>query len=81
MTVTTKELRIQPGRILSQVNNGQEIIITYRGKNCARIVPLFDRSVIEKADEEIFGMWKDNKKTKDVDAFINNLRRGRTFDY
>jgi antitoxin (DNA-binding transcriptional repressor) of toxin-antitoxin stability system len=37
MEITTKQLRIQSGRIISQVNNGQEIIITYRGKACAKL--------------------------------------------
>jgi prevent-host-death family protein len=72
MTVTTKELRVSPGRVLAQVGTGQEIIVTYRGKNFAKIVPIVD----EKLDAELCGMWKDREDTKDVDAYINKIRRG-----
>jgi prevent-host-death family protein len=47
MEVTTKQLRIQPGRIIAQVSDGQEIIITYRGKACAKIVPINDRNTVD----------------------------------
>jgi antitoxin (DNA-binding transcriptional repressor) of toxin-antitoxin stability system len=43
MEITTKQLRIQPGRIISQVNNRQEITATYRGKACAKIIPINNR--------------------------------------
>ena len=40
MQITTKELRIQPGRIIDQVANGEEITVTFRGKALARIIPI-----------------------------------------
>jgi len=40
MKVTTKQLRIEPGRIISQVDAVKEITITYRGKPRAKIVPI-----------------------------------------
>ena len=43
MEVSTKELRIQPGKIIDQVVNGQEITVTYRGKALAKIIPLKNR--------------------------------------
>lgn len=58
MEITAKQLRIQPGRILSQINNGQEIIITYRGKACAKIIPIKNIN-LEESDDELFGMWKE----------------------
>ena len=43
MKVTTKQLRIEPGRIISQVDTVKEITITYRGKPRAKIVPISSR--------------------------------------
>jgi len=40
MEVTTKQLRIEPGRIISQVDTVHEITVTYRGKPRAKIVPI-----------------------------------------
>jgi prevent-host-death family protein len=74
MEITTKQLRIQPGRIISQVTNGQEITITYRGKACARIIPVNGHFLSKDSDDELFGIWKDRK---DMDEYIRNIRRGR----
>lgn len=80
MEVTTKELRIQPGRIIDRVASGQEVTITFRGKALAKIVPI--KKTAKKADAEetpLFGMWKDDAATQDVDAHVRELRKGRTF--
>ena len=81
MEVTTKQLRIQPGRIISQVNNGQEITVTYRGKPCAKIIPInkqnFDLQNLEETDNELFCMWKDREDMEDVEQYVRNMRKGR----
>jgi prevent-host-death family protein len=78
MEITTKQLKIQPGRIISQVNNGQEITITYRGKAYARIIPVKDGNFLLKDfDDELFGIWKDRKDMDNVDEYIRKIRRGR----
>jgi len=79
MEVTTKQLRIQPGKIISQVENGQEITVTYRGKPCAKIIPLTNRISVdpEVSDDELFGIWKNRKETENVELYIRNLRKGR----
>jgi prevent-host-death family protein len=78
MEITTKQLRIQPGRIISQVNKGQEITITYRGKACAKIIPIAGRENIDAEEyNELFGMWKDRKDMEDVEQYVRNMRRGR----
>jgi len=80
MVVTAKQLRIEPGRIISQVDNGQEITITYRGKPCAKIVPISGRNTgAEEQENQLFGIWKDRQDIKNVDLFVRNLRRGRKF--
>lgn len=78
MEVSTKELRIQPGKIIDQVNVGQEITVTYRGKPLARIVP-YDSSPSDPSDETIFGMWKDRAASKTVEEEVRDLRKGRQY--
>ena len=80
MVVTAKQLRAEPGRIISQVDSGQEVTITYRGKPRAKIVPLVNKNNgSEEQDNELFGIWKDRKDMTNVDQFIRNLRKGRKF--
>lgn len=76
MKVTTKELRIQPGKIIDQVSLGREVTVTYRGKPLARIVP-FHSAVAESEDASIFGMWKDRETESSVEEQVRKLRKGR----
>jgi prevent-host-death family protein len=79
MQVSVKELRKQPGRIISMVEAGSSVTITMRGKPAAKIVPLDYVSEEANADGELlaFGMWKDREDMKDPSVFVANLRKGR----
>jgi antitoxin (DNA-binding transcriptional repressor) of toxin-antitoxin stability system len=81
MEVTTKQLRLEPGMIISQISNGQEITVTYRGKPRAKIVPINAgrTPVSQEPDNELFGIWKDRKDMADVEQFVRNIRKGRKF--
>jgi len=80
MEVSTKELRIQPGKIIDQVANGQEITITFRGKALARIVPMNKKEKPEVENEEsVFGMWKDYSTDSTVEEIVREMRKGRQF--
>jgi prevent-host-death family protein len=81
MEVTTKQLRLEPGRIMSQVSNGQEITVTYRGKPRAKIIPINTGRipVSQEPDNELFGIWKDRKDMVNVEQFVRNIRKGRNF--
>lgn len=78
MTVTTKELRIQPGKILNQVSRGEEVTITYRGKPLAKIVPIA-KKVSNSSSDDLFGLWKDNEDVVDPDEYVRKKRKGRLF--
>jgi prevent-host-death family protein len=78
MTVTTKELRIQPGKVIEQVAIGQEIIVTYRGRPLAKIVP-FLSSMDDTRAISIFGMWKNHDQSHTVEDQVRELRKGRQF--
>ncbi len=79
MEISTKELRIKPGRIIEKVSHGQEVVVTFRGKALARIVPManHNKSIDEK--EELFGLWKNHKDIENVDKYVRKMRRGREF--
>ena len=79
MEITTKQLRMQPGRIVSRAANGQEITVTYRGKPRAKIVPVTGgkKPVPEIPGNELFGIWKDRKDTENPGQFVRNIRKGR----
>ena len=80
MEVSTKELRIQPGRIIDQVVNGEEVTVTFRGKALARIIPIDSRQRESTTEDEgIFGMWKDKKQNESVEDHVRRIRKGRSF--
>jgi prevent-host-death family protein len=61
---------------LDTVNRGEEVIITFRGRPCAKLVPYAETT--GKAEKnELFGIWKDRNETGDVDAYVRNMRKGR----
>lgn len=78
MEVTTKELRIHPGKILDQVLNGDDVTVTFRGKRLARIVP-FEQEETDESADGIFGMWADHQDGSSVDETVRQIRRSRTF--
>ena len=82
MKATAKDLRFHTGELLDTVNRGEEVIITYRGRPCARLVPIEQGSKIikEKKENELFGIWKDNSDVKDVQRYMRKLRKGRFKD-
>lgn len=76
MNATAKDLRFHSRELLDTVNRGEEVIITYRGKPCAKLVPYAGAEKIE-AKNELFGMWKNNDDTRNVDEYVRNLRKRR----
>jgi len=60
MKATAKDLRFQSRELLNTINRGEEVIITYRGKPCAKLVPYQNEGKKNKEDE-LFGIWKDHK--------------------
>ncbi len=80
MEVSTKELRVQPGKIIDQVVHGEEVTVTFRGKALARIVPIRKADSAQSDDGNgIFGMWADVIDQDSVDSTVRNIRKGRQF--
>jgi antitoxin (DNA-binding transcriptional repressor) of toxin-antitoxin stability system len=75
MTVNIRMLRSSTREILSAVSRGNTVFISNRGKACAKIVPVGVQATAKPVS--LAGMWKDNKKTASVHAFIQTLRAPR----
>ncbi|MDR4507761.1 MAG: type II toxin-antitoxin system prevent-host-death family antitoxin [Candidatus Brocadiaceae bacterium] len=75
MKATAKDLRFHSKELLDTVSRGEEVIITYRGKPCAKLVPLpVDAG---KKKNELFGIWKDYDDVQNVERYVRQLRKGR----
>ncbi len=77
MKATAKDLRFHSKELLNTVNRGEEVIITYRGKPCAKLVPYDEFKKDKKIKTKLFGLWKDNDNIEDVDNYVRDLRKGR----
>jgi prevent-host-death family protein len=49
MKATAKELRVHSKELLDAVSRGKDVVITFRGKPCARLVPYekSDKSTVQ----------------------------------
>ncbi|ACF42524.1 type II toxin-antitoxin system Phd/YefM family antitoxin [Pelodictyon phaeoclathratiforme] len=75
MRATAKELKFNSKKLIDSVNRGEEVIITFRGKPCAKLVPYQEiKNQTEK--NELFGMWEDNDMVNNVDEYVRGLREG-----
>lgn len=79
MHATAKDLRFNVKQLLETVDRGEEVIITYRGKACAKLVPIeANHPDKDHPDEdELFGIWKTDEQSADVEQYLRTLRRSR----
>ena len=75
MKATAKDLRFHSKELLSTVNRGEEVIITFRGKPCAKLIPYDELKKNQKTN--LFGIWRNNDIVKDVDDYVRDLRKER----
>ena len=64
------DARDQFSRLLDQVQQGEEVIITRRGKPVAKLVPDVSTSAEEIAEKK--HLWKRNREHEDLPAAIGN---------
>ena len=55
-TVSMVDFRLHAEKILAQVQKGQRIVLTRRGKPVARLEPINDR--VKRADDPIYSLHK-----------------------
>jgi len=75
MKATAKDLRFHSKDLLDTVNRGEEVVITFRGKPCAKLIPF--EAGKNAAKNDFFGIWKDDERTRNVDDYVRGLRKGR----
>lgn len=78
MQATSKDLRFHTKEILDAAMRGEEVVITFHGKPCAKIVPITEENQ-ENKQNEFCGMWKDRTDMNDVDEYVRTLRKRRSF--
>lgn len=76
MKATAKDLRFHSKELLDSVNRGEEVVITFRGKPCAKLIPYSEKRG-ETVRNELFGIWEDHDKIQDVEEYVRGLRKGR----
>ena len=76
MKATAKDLRFNSKGLLDAVNSGEEVVITFRGKPCAKLIPYREKNT-DIIKNELFGIWKDNDMVQDIDEYVRGLREGR----
>ncbi|MCG8335182.1 MAG: type II toxin-antitoxin system prevent-host-death family antitoxin [Proteobacteria bacterium] len=77
MQATAKDLRFYTKELLATVDRGEEVIITFRGKPCAKLVPINEEESDVIQPNSLFGMWKNNAEVEDVKKYMRTIRKGR----
>lgn len=77
MKATAKDLRFHSKEILDSVSRGEEVVITYRGKPHAKIVPINPEPHTIQEEHPLFGIWQNNDSFEDVEQYIREKRKGR----
>ena len=77
MKATAKDLRFHTKEILDTVSRGEEVIITFRGKPQAKIIPVNNEKDTNQKSKSLFGIWRDNNDIKDVQKYVRKIREGR----
>jgi len=75
MQATAKDLRFHTKELLESISRGEEVVITYRGKPHAKLVPIYSEVENDNTINPLRGIWNE-----DVNAYIDELRKGRGYD-
>jgi len=76
MKATAKDLRFHSKNLIDSVIRGEHVVITFRGKPCAKLVPYKEQKK-KSGKNELFGIWRDNNAIQNVDEYVRDLRKGR----
>jgi len=76
MEATAKDLRFHSKELIETVKRGEEVVITFRGKPCAKLVPFAEKKNND-SEHGLFGMWKDHEQSQNVGEYVRDLRKGR----
>lgn len=79
MEISAKELRSQVKKVLDTVERGEDVIVTYRGKQraCIQSIEEANTSLFKVAEAPLFGIWADHDETDDVQNYVDSVRANR----
>lgn len=79
MKASILDLRRNMPDVLSALDRGETVTITYRGKDKGVMYPVAkaERKSGRLAEHPTFGIWRDRDDLHDVDQFVRNLRKPR----
>ncbi|MDY0177442.1 MAG: type II toxin-antitoxin system Phd/YefM family antitoxin [Lentisphaeria bacterium] len=80
MEASALDLRTKLADILAAIERNQTVVLTYRGKRKALIVPFEEQKTqVSAGDLPAFGMWADRDDFKDPVAALRKMREPRRF--
>ena len=81
MEASVLDLRKNMKDILAAIDRRENVILTYRGKRKAIIMPIDEVTESEPkcSDFEACGMWADRDDMADVQEYVQKLRAPRRF--
>ncbi len=78
MKATAKDLRFHSKELLDTARRGEEVLITFRGKPYAKLVPVTDEiDLAQNSGNKLFGIWSNNPEVIDVEGFVDKARESR----
>lgn len=79
MKVAIKDLRKRPTHYIELARKGADITLTNRGSAVARIVPCKASDAPADTLDPLFGIWQDRDDIDDPLAYVQGLRKARSF--
>jgi hypothetical protein len=82
MKATILDLRRRMGEILKALDRNETVTILHRGRQKGILYPARNpgRKKLRIAESAAFGMWKNRRDLKDVDAAVRRARKERVHD-
>lgn len=83
MKASIVDLRYHMKDVLRAIDRGETVIVFYRGKQKAKLMPIRKESensrtnTVKTKDQSLFGMWSDRKDLADPSAYLRTLRKSR----
>ena len=77
MKVSIRELRARTKEVLLAVERGETVLVSSRGKTCAKIVAVDAKPDRVSEPAAAYGMWKDHSDKRNVKSYMDRLRKGR----
>jgi len=80
MKASAKDLRYKTKEIIAALERGEEVLLTYRGEEKAKIISVSKKNAKSrdrKEENSLFGIWHGNEKVANVDAYLDKVRGGR----